>query len=239
MHQRSVRSTAPKSANPVLRRRGPPRALAWRFPHVSRSRTTAYASSGPAVPDDLPHSGRCDPHRARRHGSAPGGAEVRNGAGQVLTSAAVSWSSLNESVALVDAGRVTGSCFSPDGRVLFFNVQGSLVVGGSRASHTYAPWALGGRAVVGCPALCHRRGDRSTSCATTPVAVSERQAYVQGHPSARRSPQSARRSPSAPRRTLRATAPRCLLCVHSVDPPFPAPYLNGASAALAPGAPGS
>ena len=37
-------------------------------------------------------------------------------------------------------GEFAGSCFSPDGRVLFFNVQGSLVVGGSRASHTYALW---------------------------------------------------------------------------------------------------
>ena len=33
-----------------------------------------------------------------------------------------------------------GSCFSPDGRVLFFNVQGSRTVGGSRASVTYALW---------------------------------------------------------------------------------------------------
>ena len=39
-----------------------------------------------------------------------------------------------------EPGEFAGSCFSPDGRVLFFNQQGSLVVGGSRASHTYALW---------------------------------------------------------------------------------------------------
>ncbi len=33
-----------------------------------------------------------------------------------------------------------GSCFSPDGRVLFFNVQGSREIGGSVASATYALW---------------------------------------------------------------------------------------------------
>ena len=37
-------------------------------------------------------------------------------------------------------GEFAGSCFSPDGRVLFFNVQGSREVGGSRASATYAMW---------------------------------------------------------------------------------------------------
>ena len=33
-----------------------------------------------------------------------------------------------------------GSCFSPDGRVLFFNAQGSRWHGGSRTSATYALW---------------------------------------------------------------------------------------------------
>lgn len=37
-------------------------------------------------------------------------------------------------------GEFAGSCFSPDGRVLFFNVQGSRTMGGSRASATYALW---------------------------------------------------------------------------------------------------
>ena len=37
-------------------------------------------------------------------------------------------------------GEFAGSCFSPDGRVLFFNVQGSREAGGSRASATYAMW---------------------------------------------------------------------------------------------------
>ena len=37
-------------------------------------------------------------------------------------------------------GEFAGSCFSPDGRVLFFNVQGSREMGGSRASATYAMW---------------------------------------------------------------------------------------------------
>ena len=37
-------------------------------------------------------------------------------------------------------GEFAGSCFSPDGRVLFFNVQGSRTAGGSRASATYALW---------------------------------------------------------------------------------------------------
>ncbi len=37
-------------------------------------------------------------------------------------------------------GEFAGSCFNPDGRVLFFNVQGSREAGGSRASATYAMW---------------------------------------------------------------------------------------------------
>ncbi len=37
-------------------------------------------------------------------------------------------------------GEYAGTCFSPDGRVLFFNVQGSSRVGGSRSSTTYAMW---------------------------------------------------------------------------------------------------
>ena len=37
-------------------------------------------------------------------------------------------------------GEFAGSCFSPDGRVLFFNTQGSREVSGSRASATYAMW---------------------------------------------------------------------------------------------------
>ena len=37
-------------------------------------------------------------------------------------------------------GEFAGSCFSPDGRVLFFNVQGSRERGGRRASATYALW---------------------------------------------------------------------------------------------------
>ena len=37
-------------------------------------------------------------------------------------------------------GEFAGSCFSPDGHVLFFNTQGSREVGGLRASATYAMW---------------------------------------------------------------------------------------------------
>ena len=37
-------------------------------------------------------------------------------------------------------GEYAGTCFSPDGRVMFFNVQGSSSVGGSRSSTTYAMW---------------------------------------------------------------------------------------------------
>lgn len=43
-------------------------------------------------------------------------------------------------------GEFAGSCFSPDGRVLFFNVQGSRTAEGSTPSSTYAlwgPWADG------------------------------------------------------------------------------------------------
>ena len=39
-----------------------------------------------------------------------------------------------------EPGEFAGSCFSPDGSVMFFNVQGSREVGGSRASATYAMW---------------------------------------------------------------------------------------------------
>ena len=37
-------------------------------------------------------------------------------------------------------GEFAGSCFSPDGRVLFFNVQGSREAGGEVPSATYALW---------------------------------------------------------------------------------------------------
>ena len=37
-------------------------------------------------------------------------------------------------------GEFAGSCFSPDGRVMFFNVQGGREAGSSRASATYAMW---------------------------------------------------------------------------------------------------
>lgn len=37
-------------------------------------------------------------------------------------------------------GEFAGSCFSPDGRVLFFNVQGSREAGGTTPSGTYALW---------------------------------------------------------------------------------------------------
>ena len=37
-------------------------------------------------------------------------------------------------------GEYAGTCFSPDGRVMFFNVQGSPTVDGSRSSTTYAMW---------------------------------------------------------------------------------------------------
>jgi len=37
-------------------------------------------------------------------------------------------------------GEFAGSCFSPDGRVLFFNTQGSREIGGSTPSATYALW---------------------------------------------------------------------------------------------------
>ena len=39
-----------------------------------------------------------------------------------------------------DRDEFAGSCFSPDGRVLFFNAQGSQWYGGSRVSGTYALW---------------------------------------------------------------------------------------------------
>ena len=38
------------------------------------------------------------------------------------------------------AGEFAGSCFSPDGRVLFFNQQGDRQAGGTLASGTYAMW---------------------------------------------------------------------------------------------------
>ena len=38
------------------------------------------------------------------------------------------------------AGEFAGSCFSPDGRVLFFNQQGDRRAGGTLASGTYALW---------------------------------------------------------------------------------------------------
>ena len=38
------------------------------------------------------------------------------------------------------AGEFAGSCFSPDGRVLFFNQQGDRQAGGTLASATYAMW---------------------------------------------------------------------------------------------------
>ena len=38
------------------------------------------------------------------------------------------------------AGEFAGSCFSPDGRVLFFNAQGDREAGGPVASATYAMW---------------------------------------------------------------------------------------------------
>ena len=37
-------------------------------------------------------------------------------------------------------GEFAGSCFSPDGRVMFFNVQGDRDAGGTRPSATYALW---------------------------------------------------------------------------------------------------
>ncbi len=37
-------------------------------------------------------------------------------------------------------GEFAGACFSPDGRVLFFNAQGDRTVGGTLASATYAMW---------------------------------------------------------------------------------------------------
>ena len=37
-------------------------------------------------------------------------------------------------------GEFAGSCFSPDGRVLFFNVQGGREIGSTVASGTYAMW---------------------------------------------------------------------------------------------------
>lgn len=40
-------------------------------------------------------------------------------------------------------GEFAGSCFSPDGQVMFFNVQGSVEQNGSTASGTYALWKLG------------------------------------------------------------------------------------------------
>ncbi|MDE0474577.1 MAG: DUF839 domain-containing protein, partial [Gammaproteobacteria bacterium] len=38
------------------------------------------------------------------------------------------------------AGEFAGSCFSPDGRVLFFNQQGGRRAGSTRSSATYAMW---------------------------------------------------------------------------------------------------
>jgi secreted PhoX family phosphatase len=39
-----------------------------------------------------------------------------------------------------EPGEFAGACFSPDGRVLFFNVQGSHLVGTGASSTTYALW---------------------------------------------------------------------------------------------------
>jgi uncharacterized protein len=46
-----------------------------------------------------------------------------------------------------DPSEFAGSCFSPDGTVLFFNVQGSTRSYQNRTGYTYAlwgPWELGG-----------------------------------------------------------------------------------------------
>ena len=39
-----------------------------------------------------------------------------------------------------EPGEFAGDCFSPDGRVLFFNVQGSHLVGAGASSTTHALW---------------------------------------------------------------------------------------------------
>ena len=49
-----------------------------------------------------------------------------------------------------------GSCFSPDGRVLFFNVQGSRSQDGTTASGTYALWRPRESANLHQPGLAHR-----------------------------------------------------------------------------------
>ena len=45
-------------------------------------------------------------------------------------------------------GEFAGSCFSPDGRVLFFNVQGSREIGGEVPSGTYALWGPWGEGPI-------------------------------------------------------------------------------------------
>jgi len=41
-------------------------------------------------------------------------------------------------------GEFAGSCFSPDGRVMFFNVQGGRTQDNTYASATYAMWRTDG-----------------------------------------------------------------------------------------------
>ncbi len=43
-------------------------------------------------------------------------------------------------VGKLEPGEFAGACFSPDGRVLFFNVQGSHLMGAGASSTTYALW---------------------------------------------------------------------------------------------------
>jgi hypothetical protein len=40
----------------------------------------------------------------------------------------------------VDATEFAGACFSPDGRILFFNTQGSTASNGTERGGTFAIW---------------------------------------------------------------------------------------------------
>ena len=110
MNQRSVRSTAPKPAWWTLSFA----AVVLLVLSCGDSTTSPDPARPPTPPPPAPPSltislAPADVTLTALDDTLRLRAEVRDGAGQVLPSAAVSWSSLNESVALVDAGLVTAS----------------------------------------------------------------------------------------------------------------------------------
>ena len=48
----------------------------------------------------------------------------------------------------VDATEFAGACFSPDGRILFFNTQGSTSAAGTERGSTLAIWGPWGRGAL-------------------------------------------------------------------------------------------